>query len=176
MPRIACRRRHEPLDCTATSEARHSLPSGFVARNDDFPTGYRQLPASVDQLLTDLMGIGRSAAVTRALTDVYLTDDPPALNVTVDIAGLDPQTLEVVLDGDILTVRGGRRRPSETGRRVYQHIEIDWGPFERRMRIETPVDPTSATVTYDRGLLQIALPLAQRPVVARVLIGVRIPG
>ena len=152
------------------------LPSVAVARSDDFPTGFRQLPASVDQLLTDLMSLGRGAAVTRALTDVYLTEDPATLNVTVDIAGLDPQTLEVILDGDILTIRGGRRRPAETGRRVYHHVEIDWGPFERRLRIETPVDPTSATVTYDRGLLQIALPLAQRPIVARVLIGIRIPG
>lgn len=122
------------------------------------------------------MVVGRAGAVTRALTDVYLTDDPAALNVTVDIAGLDPQTLEVILDGDLLTVRAGRRRPPESGRRVYQHVEIDWGPFERRIRIETPVDPASASVTYDRGLLQIALPLAPRAVVARVLIGVRIPG
>jgi HSP20 family protein len=152
------------------------LPSVAVARGDDFPTGFRQLPASVDQLLTDLMSVGRGTAITRALTDAYLTDDPPTLNVTVDIAGLDPQTLEVILDGAVLTIRGGRRRPAESGRRVYQHVEIDWGPFERRVRIETPVDPASATVTYDRGLLQIALPLAQRPVVARVLIGVRIPG
>ena len=152
------------------------LPFVVVARSDDFPTGFRQLPASVDQLLTDLMSVGRDTAVTRALTDVYLTDDPATLNVTVDIAGLDSQTLEVILDGDMLTIRGGRRRPAETGRRVYQHVEIDWGRFERRVRIETPVDPASAAVTYDRGLLQIALRLAPRPVVARVLIGVRIPG
>ena len=147
-----------------------------MARSGDFPGGYRQLSGSVDQLLTELIGVGRGAATPRALTDVYLTDAPPALNVTVDIAGLDPQTLEVILDGDLLTIRGGRRRPAESGRRVYQHVEIDWGPFERRVRIETPVDPAAATVTYDRGLLQIALPLAAQPVITRVLIGVRIPG
>jgi HSP20 family protein len=147
-----------------------------VGRSEDFPSGFRQLPSSVDQLLTDLLATGRSHGAARALTDVYLTDDPPTLNVTVDIAGLDPSTLEVILDGDVLTIRGGRRRPPEAGRRVYHHVEIDWGPFERRIRIETPVDPTSAAVTYDRGLLQIALPLSQRPVVARVLIGIRIPG
>lgn len=130
----------------------------------------------MDQLLTELMNVSRGGTTNRALTDVYLTDDPATLNATVDIAGLDPQSLEVILDGDILTIRGGRRRPPESGRRVYQHVEIDWGPFERRIRIGTPVDPAAATVTYDRGLLQLALPLAQQPVVTRVLIGVRIPG
>ena len=111
----------------------------------------------------------------RAPTDVYLTEDPPAVHVTMDISGLDPETLEVVLDGDLLLVRGGRRRPAAVGRRVYQHVEIDWSPFERRIRIARPVDPSAATVTYERGLLQISLPLAARPVVTRVLIGVRIP-
>ncbi len=122
------------------------------------------------------MGAGRGAVTPRALTDAYLTEDPPTLNVTVDIAGLDPDTLEVILDGEILVIRGDRKRPAARGRRVYQHIEIDWGPFERRIRIQTPVDPATTTVTYERGLLQIALPLAATPVVARVLIGVRIAG
>jgi HSP20 family protein len=144
-----------------------------MAADDDYPAGFRHLHGEVDHLFADLMGVrGGSSA---ALTDVYLTDEPPTLNVTVDVAGLDTHSLEVVLDGDVLSVRGARRRPDEAGRRMYQHAEIEWGPFERRIRIATPVDPGAATVTYVQGLLQIALPLAARPVVARVLIGVRIP-
>ena len=135
----------------------------------------RAARGEVDQLFAELMGGRRGPAADRALTDVYLTEDPPALNVTVDIAGLDPQSLEVVLDGDLLVIRGGRRRPAAAGRRLYQHVEIDWAPFERRLRIGRPVDPSSASVSYERGLLQITLPLAQQPVVARVLIGVRLP-
>jgi len=145
-----------------------------VARRDDPSSGLHRQAGEGEQRYADLIGVRGGAAAARALTDVYLTEDPPALHATVDIAGLDPQTLEVLLDGDLLIIRGGRRRPPERGRRVYQHVEIDWAPFERRIRIATPVDPAGASVTYDRGLLQITLPLAQRPVVARVLIGVRI--
>jgi HSP20 family protein len=143
--------------------------------DDDDLAGFRHLHGEVDELFADLMGVRGAVSAARALTDVYLTDEPAALNVTVDVAGLDPHSLEVVLDRDVLSVRGRRRRPEAAGRRVYHHAEIDWGPFERRIRIATPVDPGAATVTYVHGLLQIALPLAPRPVVARVLIGVRIP-
>ena len=122
------------------------------------------------------MGVRGGAAAASALTDVYLTEDPGALHATVDIAGLDPDSLQVMLEKDLLTIRGARRRPPESGRRIYQHVEIDWGPFERRIRIGVPVDPAAATVTYDRGLLQIRLPLAPRPVPSRVLITVRISG
>jgi HSP20 family protein len=142
---------------------------------DDRLTRFRHLHDEVDQLFADLMVVRGGSTAARVLTDVYLTDGPPTLNVTVDVAGLDPHTLEVVLDGDVLSVRGARHRRDEAGRRVYHHAEIDWGPFERRIRIATPVDPGAATVAYEQGLLQIALPLATRPVLTRVLIGARIP-
>lgn len=113
------------------------------------------------------------AGPVRPDTDVYMTDDPPTLNITVDVAGLDSESLGVVLDGDVLTISGQRRRPHEEGRRVYHHAEIDWGRIERRLRLGTPVDPDTSSVRYERGLLQIALPLATRAVITRVLLTVR---
>lgn len=113
------------------------------------------------------------AGPVRPDTDVYMTNDPPTLNITVDVAGLDSESLGVVLDGDVLTISGQRRRPHEEGRRVYHHAEIDWGRIERRLRLGTPVDPDTSSVRYERGLLQIALPLATRAVITRVLLTVR---
>lgn len=58
-------------------------------------------------------------------------------------------------------VRGERRRPRGE-RRVYQHAEIEWGRFERRLRVGAPVDVAAASADYDRGMLVITLPLAPR--------------
>lgn len=129
------------------------------------------------ELLADLLSARRGPSPSsRAQTDVYLTDEPPTVHIMIDAAGLNPETLQVVLDGDVLSVVGERVRPPEPGRRAYQHAEIDWGPFERHVRLSDPVDPNAAQVRYEDGLLRIALPLAERPVVARVLIGVRLGG
>lgn len=127
-----------------------------------------------DELISELTGasLGTTGPI-RPDTDVYMTEGPPTLNITIDLAGLDPESLGVVLDGDVLTVSGQRRRPAEEGRRVYHHAEIDWGRVERKLRLGTPVDPEASTVRYERGLLQIALPLATRPVITRVLLTVR---
>lgn len=127
------------------------------------------------ELLAELFGAHRGmGGPSRPDTDVYMTEDPPTLNITIDAAGLDPDSLGVVIDGDVLTVTGQRRRPEAHGRRVYHHAEIDWGRFERRLRLSTPVDPDAGSVTYERGLLQIALPLATRPVITRVLLTVTV--
>jgi HSP20 family protein len=129
----------------------------------------------VDRLFAELFPGGRHAGSgeARAPVDVYVADgDPPTLTVELDVAGVDPALVEVALHEDLLIVRGERRRAGE-GRRVYQHAEIAWGPFERRLRLGVAVDPSSATATYANGLLRIALPLAARPPLQRVEITVR---
>jgi HSP20 family protein len=128
----------------------------------------------VDRLFGELFPGGRRAGSggARAPVDVYVTDDPPTLTVELDVAGTDPSMVEVALHEDLLVVRGERRRTGE-GRRVYQHAEIAWGPFERRLHLGVAVDPSAATATCENGLLRIALPLAPRPPLRRVEITVR---
>lgn len=131
------------------------------------------LPRQFDRLLAELYADARSlgADAARAPVDVYLCDEPPALMVELDAAGIDPDAIEILLHDDVLTVRGERRRP--TGRRMYHHAEIAWGPFERRLRLNLPVDADRGAAAYDRGILTITLPLAERPAPERVTIVVR---
>lgn len=129
----------------------------------------------VDRLFADLFPGGRHGASNeaRAPVDVYLTDGPPpSLTVEIDVAGVDPERVEVALVEDVLVVRGERRREG-AGRRVYQHAEIAWGPFERRLRLGVEVDPSAAKATYDAGILRIRLPLTPSPPLRRVEITVR---
>ena len=147
-----------------------------VARRDRMTASF--IGAGLDtELLAELLGPRRSATgPSRPDADVFMTEDPATLNVTMDVAGLDPDSLRVALDGDLLLVSGARRRPDHAGRRVHHLAEIDWGRFERALRLPTAVDPDTSHVTYDRGLLVIALPLASRPVISRVVLTIRIPG
>ena len=129
----------------------------------------------VDRLFADLFPGGRHGASNeaRAPVDVYLTDGPPpSLTVEIDIAGVDPAQVDVALVEDVLVVRGERRRAGG-GRRAYQHAEIAWGPFERRLRLGVSVDAAAASAAYENGILRIRLPLAPAPPARRVDISVR---
>jgi HSP20 family protein len=130
----------------------------------------------VDRLFAELFPGGRrgTSHETRAPVDVYLTDgDPPSLVVEVDVAGVDPDEVDIDLHEDVLVVRGVRRRGGGDVRRSYQHAEIGWGPFERRLKLNVAVDPAGAAATYERGILRVRLPLAARPPARRVEITVR---
>lgn len=134
-------------------------------------TAPRQLDRLMAELYTEARNLGAGAA--RAPVDVYLCDEPPALIVELDAAGVDPNRVEILLHEDLLVVRGERRRP--VGRRVYHHAEIAWGAFERRLRLNLPVDADRGSAAYAAGILTITLPLAERPVPERRTIAVRDP-
>jgi HSP20 family protein len=123
-----------------------------------------RLKSEMEELFADLCQVPRLVAPRggfRPAVDVYRTEDPPTLNVVVELAGVDPGEVELSVNEGVLLVHGRRgREPGE--RRVYQHIEIDYGPFERRIALGEPVDSDGAQATYDRGLLSIRLPVAKR--------------
>jgi HSP20 family protein len=90
----------------------------------------------------------------------------------MDVAGVDRSQVDVALVEDVLIVRGERRRAGE-GRRAYQHAEIAWGPFERRLRLGVAVDASGASASYEAGILRVRLPLAPVTPPRRVEITVR---
>jgi HSP20 family protein len=97
----------------------------------------------------------------RPQMDVFGSDDPPALTVHIELPGIDPEDVQLVVSAQALIVAGERRRPKEGGH--FQQMEIDYGPFQRQITLAEDVDPERATATYERGILTVRLPIAPRP-------------
>ena len=146
----------------------------MTRRGDEIRDEYRRLEHELDRMFAEITGGGRRAGApqVRALADVWLADDPARVVVQLDIAGVDPDAVRVELEDDLLVVRGERHRPTGE-RRMYQHAEIEWGRFERRLRVGAPVDVAAATADYDRGMLTITLPLAPRSGPETIRVNVR---
>jgi HSP20 family protein len=79
----------------------------------------------------------------------------------LELPGADPTSIVVLVAGRSFTVSGVRERPMLPGAR-YQQMEIEYGPFQRRIELGEDVDADRATAAYERGLLRIVLPLATR--------------
>jgi HSP20 family protein len=123
-----------------------------------------RLKSEMEELFADLCQVPRLVARRagfRPALDVYRTDDPPAITVVVELAGVDPGEVEAAVVDGILVIRGRRRRNSGE-QRLYQHMEVDYGAFERRVQLNENIDSGAASATYANGLLSIHLPLAKR--------------
>ena len=89
-------------------------------------------------------------------TDTYETAS--ALEVIVDLAGVDEDDFEVHLFEDALVVEGRRAVPSAPDARMYHAVGIRQGPFRAEVPLPAPVDGDRVDASYDRGLLRISLP------------------
>jgi len=83
--------------------------------------------------------------------DAYETDD--RFVVQVDLAGLDPASIEVQTDDRLLLVRGVRPESSAPGKKHFHKMEINVGPFACRVPISVTVEPASARAEYRNGFL-----------------------
>jgi HSP20 family protein len=135
-----------------------------------------RLRDEIEDLFTELWQVPRFASragAFRPQVDCYRTEDPPALTVVVELAGVDPDEVQIVATPQTLLVAGERRRPEVEGR-LYQQMEVDYGPFRREVALAEDVDPAGGRASYERGLLTVVLPLAKRaPRPAKVPIEVR---
>ena len=125
-----------------------------------------RLQGEIQELLAGLWQVSRIAGGGqgfRPAADCFRTDDPPELVVIVDLAGVDPRAVEIVAADRTLVVSGERRRPRRDQRLSFRQMEIDYGPFQRRIALDEDVDPARATASYEQGLLTIVLPLVERP-------------
>ena len=99
---------------------------------------------------------GGQPALWRPALEVYETDE--ALIVCAEIAGMDEGNLSVVVDGDMLVIRGKRPDPRHAEKRCYHEARIPYGAFGADVYVPFPVDVEQTVAEYNNGFLRIALP------------------
>jgi HSP20 family protein len=135
-----------------------------VARRD-----VDRLQEEIEELFADLWQVPRFSGVRRGFrpnVDCFHTDEPHELTVVVELPGVDPDSVDVVAAERVLVIRGERSRPCVDGR-VYQQMEIEYGPFQRQIRLAEDVDPERARARYEHGIVTISLPVAEAPMPGR---------
>ena len=87
-------------------------------------------------------------------TDVYETEDMYV--VRVEIAGMNEDDFEVLLENNTLLISG--TRPDLTERRAYQQMEIRFGKFSTAINLPGPMNIELSRAEYKDGFLTIVLP------------------
>ena len=127
----------------------------------------------LEELFADLWQVPGFAGLRRGFrphVDCYRTEDPPAVTIVVDLAGVDPEHVAIEVTERTVLISGVRSRLPLGRGASYRQMEIEYGQFQRRVQLAEDVDPAGAEATYERGLLKIVLPLAQKPRTGRITI------
>lgn len=92
--------------------------------------------------------------------EVSETDE--AFRVKAELPGLEEKDIEVNLEGDVLTIRGEKKREQEEKHRNYHVSEMSYGEFHRAFRLPEGVDREKAKAQFKKGVLTLTLPKTEQ--------------
>lgn len=84
----------------------------------------------------------------------------------VDLPGVDASSLEMVIDGSQLMIRGVRRAVCPGRCKRYIHMEVSRGEFGKTVVLPELVSGENASAVLRDGVLEIFLPFGYRSVFA----------
>jgi HSP20 family protein len=103
--------------------------------------------------------------------DMYETEQH--VTIVAEIAGIDIEDLELVLDKDMLHMRGIRREVPCKDKRQYHKMEVSYGVFERHFRLPKPVCADKVKAEYKAGILTITMEKRPTPIKRKMRIQIR---
>src|SRR5215212_1240955 len=118
-------------------------------------------PASRNRLFDDMMSrfeggmpslFGRGAG----WPSVEIVETDKEVRVAAELPGLEDKDVEVLVNDDVLTIRGERK--AEIDDRERHFSERYYGHFERRIPLPFEVEDDRAEASFENGVLTVTLP------------------
>lgn len=92
------------------------------------------------------------------LPEVDITEEKDRIVVKADLPGMKQEEITVEVSDGSLTIRGERKRESETKDAKTYRVERSYGSFLRSFTLPAGVDAAKVSAAYKHGVLEIALP------------------
>ena len=80
--------------------------------------------------------------------------------VNFDLPGVDPESVEVTVEKNVLSVTAERHWSPEEGDKVVL-VERPQGRYERKLYLSDNLDTDAIEAHYDRGVLSLRIPVSQ---------------
>lgn len=101
---------------------------------------------------------GRGQGNFMPAVDMY--EDKENVIVETQLAGIDPEKVDISIENDVLTIKGESEKKTEVEDKNYYRKEIRRGSFYRSVPLPTHVLGDKASAITENGVLKISVPKA----------------
>ncbi len=88
---------------------------------------------------------------------VDVIENDQKFTIKADLAGIDPNAVEIRVHEDLLTIQGERKFENPAEGSNFHRIERTYGSFSRSFRLPPNVNPDGLTAEYQNGVLILTL-------------------
>jgi HSP20 family protein len=100
--------------------------------------------------------------------DLYRDGDTYVL--ATDLPGVDPESVDVDVDGQLLTIRAHRSAPSIDGVK-WLSKERPYGSYLRQFSLGVGIDSDRISAHYDNGVLSVIIPVSEKAKPRKIEVG-----
>jgi len=120
-----------------------------------------QVQNHVNRLVDQVWG-GRQESWLPAV-DVF--DTREAVVLKAELAGMDPDDIQIEVEDNVLTIKGERKFEEEVDEERYYRVERRFGSFQRSLALPQGVKADEIVAGYEDGILTLTVPKApeQKP-------------
>ncbi|HOT22999.1 MAG TPA: Hsp20/alpha crystallin family protein [Thermoleophilia bacterium] len=121
---------------------------------------FREMTQVQDQVsrLFDQVWGGRQESWLPAV-DVF--DQKDAVVVKAELAGMDPNDIQIEVEDNVLTIKGERRFEEKVDDERYYRVERRYGSFQRALALPQGVKADEISAAYEDGILTVTVPKAE---------------
>lgn len=113
----------------------------------------------MDAAFRGLMPSARGMESFMPAIDMY--EDKDSVIIETQLAGIDPEKVDISIDNDILSIKGESEKQHEVDEKNYYRKEIRRGSFYRSIALPTHVQADKTKAVAEAGVLKITVPKAQ---------------
>jgi HSP20 family protein len=120
---------------------------------------FATLQDRLNRLFQNSFGESQDSLTTSSFSpavDVY--EDEHAVNLKIEVPGIDEKDLDIRVENNTLTVHGERKFEKEEKEENFRRVERQYGSFTRSFSLPQTVDSENVSANYDKGMLKISLP------------------
>jgi HSP20 family protein len=129
---------------------------GWQRRWDPF----HELQREVGRLFESLEPL-QSWRLTRQFPPVNLYDAGDRYILTAPVPGMATEELDLSITGEVLTIRGERKRSEGVSDESYRRQERPVGRWTRAVTLPDRVEGSQVSASYAHGILTVSLPKAE---------------
>ena len=95
------------------------------------------------------------------LPSVDISETKDSYIVKAELPGLEAKDVNVNLSGDLLTIKGEKKKEAEDKEEQHYCVERYYGSFQRVFQLPSGVKGDKIAATFEKGVLKITLPKAE---------------
>ena len=113
-----------------------------------------------DRLVPTDVGDGEKMGLS-FIPAAEMTETPEAVQLKLEIPGMEAKDLNLEVTADSLTINGERKSEIKTEEEGFTRTEFRYGKFHRVIPLPVRVDNNNVTAEYKDGILNLTLPKAE---------------